>query len=275
MNSKIKVAVLADIHGNLPAFETALKHAAHLKPDLTLIAGDIVTGSPDSKDCLALAKSTGFPLLRGNHERYVAHFGTANASPLWTTDQFSPLQWAVAQFDDEERHSLGQFPAALRLSDLPGILFVHASERGDHDTIKPCTTEQALHDMFPAAQEPYIIRSHNHYAQVRIWQRGTIITTGSVGLPLDANPTAQYLLLERDAGHWTFHHQSVPYDHDAAIQRFHDTNYLAATGPMGRLFYRELVTAAQHIVPFLRLYQQWRAQEEISLDRAFERFTNL
>lgn len=275
MNAKIRVAVLSDIHGNLPAFEAALQHAAQLKPDLTLINGDIVIGSPDSKDCLALAESTGFPLLRGNHERYVAHYGTSKASPLWTTDQFTPLQWAVSQLSDQERQALEVFPTSLSLPELPGVLVVHASERGDHDTIEPRTTEQALLEMFPTAQVPYIIRSHNHHAQVRLWQKGVIITTGSVGLPLDSNPTAQYLLLERVGEHWTFHHQSVPYDLNAAIQRFHDTHYLSATGPMGRLFYRELVTAAQHIVPFLRLYQQWQAQGEITLAQAFDRFINL
>ena len=41
----MRIAVLSDIHGNLPAFEAALDHARQHKPDLMVIAGDIIIGS--------------------------------------------------------------------------------------------------------------------------------------------------------------------------------------------------------------------------------------
>ncbi|MBE0698820.1 MAG: metallophosphoesterase [Anaerolineaceae bacterium] len=65
----IRIAVLADIHGNLPAFESALEHVSQQKVDQIILAGDIVNGSPDSKACWTLALSLGCPILRGNHER--------------------------------------------------------------------------------------------------------------------------------------------------------------------------------------------------------------
>src|SRR4051812_38182210 len=62
----MRIALFADIHGNLPAFEAALKHAATLSPDLTVVCGDVVNGCPDSRGCWDLAQSLGCPLLRGN-----------------------------------------------------------------------------------------------------------------------------------------------------------------------------------------------------------------
>jgi hypothetical protein len=44
---------------------------------------------------------------------------------------------------------------------------------------------------------------------------------------------------------------------------------------MARLFFREVMTGAHQIVPFLRLYAQWSQQGDISLSRAVERFLNL
>ena len=85
----MRIAVLADIHGNLPAFEAALKHVAHQKVDQMILAGDIINGAPDSKACWALALSLGCPVLRGNHERYAAHFGTPQASPDWLMEKFA------------------------------------------------------------------------------------------------------------------------------------------------------------------------------------------
>lgn len=55
----MRIAVLADIHGNLPAFEDALKHVSQQKVDQIILAGDIVNGSPDSKACWSLAMSLG------------------------------------------------------------------------------------------------------------------------------------------------------------------------------------------------------------------------
>jgi hypothetical protein len=163
----------------------------------------------------------------------------------------------------------------LRLPDVPDLFFVHATERDDHDTVASHTPQPALHKMFPTALEQYIIRAHNHNGQVRLWQNGFIVTAGSVGLPQDGNPTAQYLLLDHEKNGWNFRHLSVPYDVDAAISRFHDTGYLFTVGPMAHLFFLEVMTASQYIVPFLRLFAQWSKQGEITLTRAVERFLAL
>lgn len=271
----MRIAVLADIHGNLPAFEAALKHVSQHKVDQIILAGDIINGAPDSAACWALALSLGCPILRGNHERYVAHFGTPKASPLWSLEQFAPLQWTVEQLAEPDRRRMEQLPLNLRLPEAPGLFFVHASERDDHDTLASHTPEPAIQAMFPTARERYIIRAHNHLGQVRVWENGLVVTCGSVGLALDGNPTAQYLLLDQEANGWKIQHQSAPYPLEAVIGRFQDTGYVASVGPMGRLFYREVLTASHQIVPFLRLYGQWSTQGELPLAQAVERFLSL
>lgn len=268
----MRIAILADIHGNLPAFETALKHLRLQAPDAVVLAGDVVNGSPDSAACWQLACSTGYPMLRGNHERYVADFGTPRAAPEWSTELFTPLQWAIEQLTDEDRRAMAVLPFSLRLPEAPGLFFVHASARDDHDSVLPHTPEEVLERMFEGVPERWIVRAHNHYGQARLWERGVILTCGSVGLALDGNPTAQYLLLDRENGGWRVQHQSVPYDLEATRRRFHDTGYLDATGPMGLLFYREVLTASQQLVPFLRLFNQWKQEKPISLHQAVTRF---
>lgn len=268
----MRLAVLADIHGNLPAFEAALEHVQKQGVDQIVIAGDLVIGSPDSRGCWELARSLGCPILRGNHERYLATYGTPAAPPEWSTERFAPVRWSVDQIPEPDRTVLGRLPQYLRIPDAPDIYLTHASERDDHDSVGPHTPEEVLHKMFPTVQERYIIRGHNHEAQTRVLERGYIITSGSVGLPLDSHPTAQYLIMEQNGRGWRIMHQSVPYNLERTIQRFHDTNYLAQTGPMGRLFFRELVTASHQIVPFLRLYSQWTKQEDLSLAQAVDRF---
>jgi hypothetical protein len=64
----------------------------------------------------------------------------------------------------------------------------------------------------------------------------------------------------------------VPYDQEADLRRFEESGYLEATGPMGRLFFRELISATHLIVPFLRAYHRWNQEAPLSLDQAVDRF---
>jgi hypothetical protein len=66
----------------------------------------------------------------------------------------------------------------------------------------------------------------------------------------------------------------VPYNLEAAIQRFFTTGYLEAAGPVGRLYLREVATASYAIVPFLRTYERWSKIMPLSLSQGVERFLN-
>jgi predicted phosphodiesterase len=268
----MRIAVLADIHGNLPAFEAALAHARAQAPDQIVIAGDIVNGSPDSAACWELARSLGVPMLRGNHERYVYDFGTPRADPSWDTPQFAPVRWSHDQLSAAERAELAALPTHISLPGAPDLLIVHASQRGDNDSIHNYTPDDQLAAMFPDPGASLIVRAHNHIGTTRIWGERLLVTAGAVGLPLNNTTTAQYLVLDRIGDRWRITHHSVPYDLDTALERFHSSGYLAATGVLGHLYMREVATASFFIVPFLRAYARWGAQAPLSLDEALARF---
>lgn len=269
----MRIAILADIHGNLPAFETVLTDLKRHAPDLIVIAGDIVVGSPDSHACWELVQSLSCPVVRGNHERYVSHFATAEADPKWSTEQFRPVQWGVQQFSDVERQQIAALPLALRLPEAPDLLIVHASEFSDTTSLPLHTTPEMLTELFGNTAEQTIARGHNHIARTHPWGRRQIVTTGSVGLPLEGRIAAQYLLLDKVDTGWLAHHQSVEYPVEQTLQRFAATNYVRETGPMGRLFQREVATATLHFVPFLRYYRRWiETEPDLALDVALERF---
>ncbi|MCB0185634.1 MAG: metallophosphatase family protein [Caldilineaceae bacterium] len=269
----MRIAVLADIHGNLPAFETVLNDLRQHAPDCLIIAGDIVVGSPDSQRCWQLAQSLDCPIVRGNHERYVSHYGTEHADPLWQTAQFAPVQWAVAQLSTAERQAIAGLPLTYRLSDAPDLLIAHASARSDQESVPLHATADELAVIFANVTEQTIVRGHNHIPRTHPWGERQVITTGSAGLPLEGHNVAQYVLLDQVAAGWHAQHCSVPYPVEQTLQRFAETNYVAETGVMGRLFQREVATASLHFVPFLRYYRQWTATEPtLTLDAAWLRY---
>ena len=270
--SVMRIAVLADIHGNLPAFEAALRHARALSPDLMVICGDIINGGPDSRLCWELAASLGCSLLRGNHERYVALHHHPESPAEWRTDRFLPARWSAAQFSEAEKAALMQMPIALRLPDFPNLLFVHASARDDYDAIISHTPEEKIAPMFPGATEKYIIRGHNHNQGIRPWGEKIIVTVGSIGLPLDHQPSAQYAVLDQTANGWRITHHAVYYDMDAVRQRFQETGYLRDVGPMARLLLREVITACPQVLPFMRWYRVASPDESLPLPEALRRY---
>ena len=269
----MRIAIIADIHGNELALDAALARIEALRVDRLIVAGDIVVGSPDSLMCWQKIKALGCPVLRGNHERYVFDLGTERAKPEWNSPQFGPVQYAAAQLGAAGRSELDALPLTIRLPEAPDVLFVHGSARNDTDLVYPYTSDAEIEPMFAGSAERWLIRGHNHYAGVRLWGERRIVTVGSVGLPLDGTPTAQFAVIERRNGDWSVQHESVAYDTDAAVRRFQTSGYLDAAGPMARLFMREVETAAFQIVPFLKWQREMRtAGAELPLAEAVERF---
>jgi len=276
----VRIAVLADVHGNLAAFEAALAAARAAAPDLLVVAGDVVNGAPDSRACWLLARAEADLLLRGNHERYAIDRGTPAGDPAWWGPRFRALDWTVAELaglvDDVRRA-----PIAAGAGD--GVAVVHAAPGDDRAGAFPWTEEAALEALFAGVDAGLVVRAHNHLPFERTLSGGRLlVSVGAVGIPLVGRTEAQFGLLTRGRdGAWSVRHVSVPYDVDATLARFERSGYLDAVGPMAQLFRREIATGSHHLVPFVRFEQRWRedhgerAADDATLERALRAFLAL
>jgi hypothetical protein len=81
------------------------------------------------------------------------------------------------------------------------------------------------------------------------------------------------MLERRSGGDWQLEQFAEPYDLSAVARRFEESGYLVEGGPIARLFLREVLTAAFHIVPFLKFQNELaRSGETLSLTEAVDRF---
>ncbi len=254
----MRIAVLADVHGNLAAFETALAAARRARPDLLVVAGDVVNGAPDSRACWVLARSEADVLLRGNHERYALDRGTPAADPAWAGPRFRPLAWTVAELEGL-LPEIRATPIAARPID--GVAVMHAGPTDDRLNAYPWTPDDRIETAFGGLEAELLVRAHNHVPFQRPLADGRmLVSVGAVGLALAGRPEAQWALLERRRGAWWVEHRSEAYDVAATLHRFDETGYLETAGPIGRLFRREVATGTHQLVPFLRFEARWRAQ---------------
>lgn len=268
----MQIALLADIHGNLAALESVLSEVERLRPDRIAVLGDIVDGAPDSLACWERVRALGAVVLRGNHERYVFDYGTERAAPEWSTPQFAPVRWTVAQCRGAVQAEMAALPLTWRWHDLPELLLTHASSRADHDSIFAHTADAALDPMFAGAEASIIVRGHNHLAGERLWGARRIVHLGAVGIPLDGHVAAQFTMLSKMASGWRVQHHAVPYDVAATVRRFRESGYMEAGGPMARLFLREIATATHHFLPFVKRYGQAIQSGALPVETAVERF---
>jgi len=61
----MRIANIADIHGNLPAWEAVMMTLDVVKPDQVIVAGEIADRAPDSAACWVCIKAKGWPFCRG------------------------------------------------------------------------------------------------------------------------------------------------------------------------------------------------------------------
>ncbi len=273
----MRLAVLADVHGNLAAFEAALEAAQRSEPDLLVVAGDVVNGAPDSRACWALARAHADVLLRGNHERYVFDRGTPQGDPAWSGPRFRPLDWTAREMAGLESE-LRAAPIAARPVD--GALVVHAVPDDDATSLFAWSTDDEVEAAFAGQVAGLIVRAHNHLPFQRPLAGGRqLVSLGAVGLSLVGRPDAQWgLFTRRPDGSWHVAHRSERYDVAATVRRFRESGYLDVSGPVGELFLREAATGTHHLVPFFRFERAWRreqapfADEDAALAAAVDAF---
>ena len=246
----MRIAILADIHGNLGALEAVLAHIETQNVEQTIVAGDVVNVMPHSKACWDTVTALGCPVLKGNHEHYLTSYGTAAAHPDWATERFQGLAWAQGQLTEADLNAMRQLPLTYQLS---GLLVTHAAPHDIFAGVHADTPTETLRELFRDTSEAMIVRGHNHGWLKRRWDDRTLVTIQSCGLPLGGSLDAQYVILTRQAGGWRYEKQFVPYDREATLAAM-DERYLEVMGPTGQLFKRELATGKNHIMPFLREY---------------------
>lgn len=220
-----RIAVLSDIHGNLPALE-AVVTAAEAKGCIRFLnLGDILSGPLWPAETADFLIRRDWPTIAGNHERQVL---TLLPERMGASDAFTaPL------LSDAHRAWMASLPASLA---LPGMLLVHGSPRSDVEhflhSVDPDgireATDAEIAERLGDAPAPLTLCGHTHVARVTQVAGGrTVANAGSVGLqaydddhPIpyrveNGDPRARFAIVE--AGEVTIH--TVAYDHESAAAK--------------------------------------------------------
>jgi putative phosphoesterase len=220
----VKIALLADIHSNLVALEAVAARVDAWKPDVVLVAGDIINRGPRPRECLEYLlgrmQRDAWRVIRGNHERYVMHVAHDPAPTTGLNEAIRvPIRWTFAQLG-----SIDQIEALPTEVDLQGpdggeIRMVHASMRHDRDNINLDTRDEELRQKI-APPPAVFCCGHTHRPLVRTIDSTLVVNAGSVGLPFDGDSRACWATIERNSSGWEAQILRVVYDRERARQDF-------------------------------------------------------
>jgi predicted phosphodiesterase len=220
----MRIAVLNDIHGNLPALEAVLDEIRASDVDRIVVGGDVLPGPMPHLVLEQLgAEGTPVEFIVGNGEVAVLEL-LAGRAPALPESYLPSVRWNAERLDSRQREMIAGWPLTLRLR-LPAleeVLFCHATPRNENEIFTQDTDQARLRPVFEPANASMVVCGHTHMQFDRMVGRTRVINAGSVGMPF-GQPGADWVILGTDV---EFRHTS--YDLSAAAERIRRCGYPAA-----------------------------------------------
>jgi|SRR5262245_14066522 len=221
----MRIAVLNDIHGNLPALEAVLEEVRRAEVDRIVVGGDVFPG-PTPHLVLRRLHDVELPVdfIYGNGEVAILE-QLAGKVPALVPEAYRPLiRWNAEQLDAGERAAVASWPLTLRVQAPPigDVLFCHATPRNENEIFTQATAEDRLLPIFDAVNAAMVVCGHTHMPFDRMVGRTRVVNTGSVGMPFGP-AGADWLILGPDV-----ELRHTAYDLEAAAERIRGSDYPGA-----------------------------------------------
>jgi len=289
----MRVAVLSDIHGNLPALEAVLADLKQVRPQMVIVNGDIVNRGPSNREVLerllelsgsregrTLAPE-GFWFTLGNHDDLLVKWAQRDPAlnDLYTDPLFEPTAWSVAQLSQTHLDWLGHLPFQVVIEEMPRRTFgldkaegigervllraTHGSPRHyreGYDAHQTLSTLSEISGDYPAR---LLVGSHTHRPFMYQLGEALVLNSGAVGAPFNGDVRAQYVVLEIGENHLQVDFRQIPYNLQAALQAYYDSGLMEAGGVGAEIFYHETRTARSLLMHFW----YWAESQALPRDR--------
>ncbi|MGF7057322.1 metallophosphoesterase family protein [Brassicibacter mesophilus] len=221
-HSKLKVAIMTDVHGNLPALKAALKRIHEDKCDYIFHTGDAIGIGPYPNECLDLMFNTkGLRMVMGNHDEWFA-LGLPNPRPEWMSKGEEEHQkWIHSEIDKLLKKEVARFPYTIieRYFNYE-IAFTHYGLNDTERKFKEVCynpTPDDVNNVFCDVKSDLIFYGHSHQSS-DIMSKVRYLNPGSLGCCY--RPIARFFILELYKDGYDIKRFQVKYDETELIKEF-------------------------------------------------------
>lgn len=227
-----RIALLSDIHGNIPALEAVTADVQHRSVDAIVTLGDLVSGPLWPVETIRFLMKQKWVQIAGNHERQLL--------TLPPTEQGPSDRNADSLLNSEEHDWLRHLPASFQLTEE--IFLCHGTPVNDKTYLLETIGDDGrvhlanpdeIRGRLDRIPHPVIACGHSHTPRAVHLPEGTlVINPGSVGMPAytddstspphvveTGSPHARYAILEKMTAGWVPQLIAVPYDHENAAKQ--------------------------------------------------------
>jgi len=212
----MRLAIISDIHSNLPALQKAIEEIDRRGVDEIFCLGDVVGYGAHPNECLELVKQRCSVVLKGNHDAAAVDLSVA---AFFTNHARVAAQWTNRHLSAENKAILKDLPLLAQRGEL---VFVHASPVDPEEwnyVLDIGEVRRALEAF--TGTICFIGHSHipgvfSHHGLADRIQKGEryVINVGSVGQPRDGDPRLSFGIFDSTA--WVYENVRADYDVDLA-----------------------------------------------------------
>ena len=160
-----KLAILSDIHANLPALEAVIKDLSQFRVDFVIVAGDVINLGPFTQQAVQRVVESKWAVIRGNGELFLLDYNTPRAPQEWKDPVGFPIPpWLNRQLDNNSKNTIATWAdtLTLRFSDAPSIRVVHGTPKSHWDSLYPTLTDEKISEFLVEVEESTVIAGHTH-----------------------------------------------------------------------------------------------------------------
>ena len=178
----MRLAIIADIHGNVLALEAVIADIRRRGADGTINLGDCVSGPLWPRETMDLLEGLALPTVRGNHDRWVAE---TPRECMFPSDVF-----AYDALSSTQRAALGSLPPRREVAE--GIVALHGTPDDDNcylledisDGRLVLAAGETIGQRLAGVRADVVLCAHSHLPRVVRAPGGTLVVNpGSVGWP--------------------------------------------------------------------------------------------
>jgi len=218
-----RIAVLTDIHGNLPALEASLEAIEQIGVDQILCGGDLVGYGPHPNEVCQLIEERGIATIYGNYDYAIAReeedcgcaYVTAHDRELGQQS----VAWTLAQTDEDSKSFMHDLPFDLRFEvGRMTAHLVHGSPRKVNEYLFEDKPASLYARLAAAERDPVLVFGHTHKPWAHSYGGVLFVNCGSVGKSKDGDPRGAFAILQpaKDTVEVTI--ERVDYDADAVAR---------------------------------------------------------
>lgn len=218
------IALISDVHGNLPALEAVLDDAVCRDVAEIWNLGDMLGYAPFPNEVLRRLKDVAAVNLVGNYDLKVLDF--ALKRDKWKRKKppakFAAFQWNDTHLTGKSRRFVESLPEQMRrTAGGLDVLMVHGSPASIDELLNSGTPDERLRELIRVAGADVVVCGHSHEAFARQVDGVWFVNPGSVGRPEGGDWRASYAILRFSDGKLKTEHFRVPYDIDRVARGVH------------------------------------------------------